>query len=285
MMQKIDLSNLKQEPQTIDWSKIHNECRIDLEVVHTRPPIAISIGRDANGYHNPFGTFGNISLIKGEEKARKSFLKSLIESSAIGGQATNFSNDLIRGHNLTDKYIISLDGEQDEYYSWLNGIRIPKMVGTLPDNYMVIKLREKTNKERGQYLEWLFMESEYRNKMGLCFIDGYVDFIKNFNDLEECDEFTQSLMRYSSITKSHISGILHLNPGTTKARGHLGTILQQKCETVVTISDQGEHSLIECQRARGNKFDSFTMRIDNDWLPYISDDAVLSSNDLDPFKK
>ena len=61
--------NLKHLDSTVDldFNKMHNECRIDLEQVYERPPLAISIGRCSQGYHNPFGTFGNISLIKGEE--------------------------------------------------------------------------------------------------------------------------------------------------------------------------------------------------------------------------
>lgn len=271
------------EDKKIDFAKMHKECVIDLELVYERPPLAVSIGMNGR-YHNPFGTFGNISLIKGEEKARKSFLKSLIEAAAIGLQDPDVAPE-IKGHDLRDKYIISLDGEQDEYYAWLNGVRVPKLVGALPENYIVVKLREKTPSERKEYLEWLFMESEFRKKLGLVTIDGYVDFVKNFNDQDESAEFVQSLMKYSSVSKSHIMGILHLNPGTTKARGHLGTMLQQKCETVVTIKDEGDFSLVECQRARGNKFDSFTLRIDK-WLPYVSDDVFEESNGSgkDPFK-
>ena len=279
------LSSLnKEDKDKPDFNKMHDDCLMDLEVVHERPPLAVSIGQNKQGWDNPFGTSGNISLIKGEEKARKSFLKSLIMSCAIGGNAPEKSNFLIKGHNLSDKYIIDLDGEQDEYYAWLNGIRIPKMVGALPDNYKYFKLREKTKKERSQFLDWLFMESQYKNKLGLVSIDGYVDFCKNFNDLEESDVFTQSLMRYSSVSKAHITGILHLNPGTTKARGHLGTILQQKCETVVTIKDEGDYSAVECQRARGNKFESFTIRVGSDWMPYVSEDAIEGS-DENIFKK
>jgi hypothetical protein len=267
----------------IDFSRMHEECRIDLEQVYERPPLAVSIGSDVQGYPIPFATYGNISLIKGEEKSRKSFVKSLILSCAIGGNSINFAEE-IKGHNLGDKYILDLDGEQDEYYAWLNGIRIPKMVGALPDNFQTIKLREKSVKERNEYLEWLFMESQFRNKIGLVSIDGYVDFVKNFNDLEECNQFTQRLMKYSSVTKCHITGILHLNPGTTKARGHLGTILQQKCESVINIQDGGEYSIVECQRARGKKFQDFTLRVDKDWLPYVSEDPVNNStNAKDPF--
>lgn len=283
MIGKLSYKELKPEAEKIDFSKIHEECRIDLEQVYTRPPLAISIGSDDNGFPIPFATFGNISLIKGEEKARKSFLKSLLLACAIGGKANFYSEDIV-GHDLRDKYILDLDGEQDEYYTWLNGIRVPKMVGILPDNFETIKLREKTPKIRNQYLEWLFKESHYRNKLGVVSIDGYVDFVKNFNDQEESSEFTQQLMSYSSISKCHITGILHLNPGTTKARGHLGTILQQKCETVVTIKDEGNFSLVECQRGRGRKFSSFTLRVNDDWLPYVSQDPITTTfNIKDPF--
>ncbi len=267
----------------IDFTKMHEECRIDLSQVYERPPLAVSIGSDQQGYPIPFATYGNISLIKGEEKARKSFLKSLILACAIGGNSIDYAEEIM-GHNLGDKYILDLDGEQDEYYAWLNGIRIPKMVGALPDNFHTIKLREKSTKERNQYLDWLFMESQFKNKIGLVSIDGYVDFVNNFNDLEECDQFTQRLMKYSSVTKCHITGILHLNPGTTKARGHLGTILQQKCESVINIQDGGSYSIVECQRARGKKFRDFTIRVNKDWLPYVSKDPINnSSNAIDPF--
>lgn len=283
-MQDLKLTIPKEETDSIDFEAMDRECTIDLELVYERPPLAISIGVNAQGYDNPFGTFGNISLIKGEEKARKSFLKSMILSSAIGGASNNYNNDLIKGHDLADKWILDLDGEQDEYYTWLNGIRIPKMVGALPDNYVVKKLREKNPKIRNQYLEWIFMESEYRNNIGICSIDGYVDFVNNFNDQNESSEFTQQLMSYSSKANCHIMGILHLNPGTTKARGHLGTILQQKCESVVTITDGGDHSTVHCQRARGTKFNDLTLTIDNDWLPHIEEDNSIVVENDDIFK-
>jgi len=160
-MATLTLQNTNKEADKIDFEAMDRAVTIDLEVVHERPPIAVSIGKNENGYYNPFGTYGNISLIKGEEKARKSFLKSIILASSIGGQTNNYNCDLIKGHNLQDKWILDLDGEQDDYYAWTNGIRIPKMVGTLPDNYQVKKLREYTPYQRNQYLEWIFMESEY----------------------------------------------------------------------------------------------------------------------------
>jgi len=278
---KIDIPTvqLKQalDSLDVDFNEIHKLSTLDLKSKVTKPKLAISIGYDDIAYngefnHLIFGTFGNISMIKGEEKARKSWLKSLLLGCCFDGNSVNYSSD-IKGHNLRDKYIIDLDTEQDAYYSRLGADRICKMYGTpqspvIPDNYIAINLREHNAKIRRDYLKWLFMESEYRNKLGVVSIDGYVDMLDNFNDLVESTEFTQSLMKYSTLSKAHITGVLHLNPGQDKARGHLGTILQQKCETVVIIKDEGNFSSVTCQRGRGKKWDAFGISVNKDWLPY-----------------
>jgi hypothetical protein len=261
----------------VDFSEIHKLSTLNLKSKVSKPQLAISIGYDDIAYngefnHLIFGTFGNISMIKGEEKARKSWLKSLLLGCCFDGNSVNYSSE-IKGHNLRDKYIIDLDTEQDAYYSRLGADRICKMYGTpqnpvIPNNYIAINLREHNAKIRRDYLKWLFMESEYRNKLGVVSIDGYVDMLDNFNDLVESTEFTQSLMKYSTLSKAHITGVLHLNPGQDKARGHLGTILQQKCETVVIIKDEGSFSSVTCQRGRGKKWEAFGISVNKDWLPY-----------------
>ena len=289
---KIDIPTvqLKQalDSLDVDFSEIHKLSTLDLKSKVSKPQLAISIGYDDIAYngefnHLIFGTFGNISMIKGEEKARKSWLKSLLLGCCFEGNSVNYSSD-IKGHNLQDKYIIDLDTEQDAYYSRLGADRICKMYGTpqspvIPDNYIAINLREHNAKIRRDYLKWLFMESEYRNKLGVVSIDGYVDMLDNFNDLVESTEFTQSLMKYSTLSKAHITGVLHLNPGQDKARGHLGTILQQKCETVVIIKDEGSFSSVTCQRGRGKKWAAFGISVDKDWLPYTLtlDNQILES--------
>lgn len=272
--------------EIINFEDIHEKSIIDLSLVYDRPPLRISIGRDEKSYkgiYHPlrFGTAGNISMIKGEEKARKSFLKSLILGCSFGGQSNTYTNSIdIVGHELQDKYIIDIDTEQDDFDSWQSAIRIPNMVGWVPENYVPLKLRERSPNERLQYVEWLFMESEYKDKLGVVSIDGYVDLINDFNSLTESSNLTQKLMKWSSISKSHITGVIHLNPGEQKARGHLGTILQNKCETVVIISDKGTYkegsddvgySLVTCQRGRGKKFKEFCIKVNNNWLPEIID--------------
>lgn len=277
-MDKLSIEDFTEVVSELDLSAAFDNSKINLLERYERPPLALSIGYDDkeyNGVHYPlrFGTFGNISMIKGEEKSRKSFLKSLLLACAIGGKANNYTDTIeIVGHDLTDKYIIDIDTEQDAYDVWLNAIRIPKMVGKIPPNYVSLKWREYSSYERMQLLEWLFMESEYKDNLGIVSLDGYVDFLKNFNDLEESSVFTQKLMKYTTISKCHLTGVLHLNPESTKARGHLGTILQQKCETVVIIKNEGDYSKVYCQRSRAKRFEDFILNVDSDWMPYISNE-------------
>jgi len=278
MIQTVE-ANFLNVDDTIDAGSVFEETVINLDEVIERPPLAISIGyddHDYNGVHYPlkFGSLGNISMITGEEKSRKSFVKSLIESCTIGGQSNYYTGDIeVKGH-IEGKYIISIDSEQSKYDVWMNGNRIKKMVGNVPDTYKILMWREKTTSERLQLLDWLFMESPYKDNLGLVMLDGYVDFVNDFNSQTESKEFTAKLMKYSSLRNCHISGILHLNPNSEKVRGHLGTILGQKCECVMLVKNEGEYSSVRCKVVRGSKpFKDFTIRIDNDWMPYISKDT------------
>jgi len=263
----------------IDAAKVFQETIIDLNEIIERPPLAISIGYDDRSYqgiHYPlkFGSRGNFSVITGEEKSRKSFVKSLIEACTIGGGANNYTDNLeIKGYFEPDEYIISIDGEQSRYDVWSNGNRIRKMCGDIPNTYKILMWREKSRKERLQLLDWLFMESPIKNKIGLVMLDGFVDFVLDPNDQSEANVFTDLIMKYSSIANCHISGILHVNPNSDKMRGHLGTILGQRAEMVMLVKNEGEYSTVSCKRVRGSRpFKDFAIRIDADWMPYISDD-------------
>ena len=274
MIEKIEIkAPIEKE---INPADVHKKSVIDPVKIYDRQPIAIS-----GGFVNfpiSFATYGNISLIKGEEKSRKSFFRSLLLACYIGGNA-NHHSELFKGHEQEGKYIIDIDTEQDKYYSWLNAKRVCDMVGTVPENYIYVNLREYTATEIRQYLAWLFLESEYRKKLGVVCIDGFVDCVDDFNNQIECREFTRDLMKYSTVTKSHITGVLHLNPGSDKGRGHLGTVLQQKCETVVVIKDEGNGiSTAKCQRSRGIKVQDVAFEIRN-WLPY----EVEYKNALDAY--
>lgn len=263
---------------SIDFSKMFKDATIDLNKTYARPPLAISIGNTHYGnevYPQRFGTYGNFSLIVGDKKSRKTVFKSMLLACAIGGNSYAY-NDKIKGHGLDGKWIIDIDTEQDLYDNWQVAKRIPAMVGYLPKNYISLNLRGKTPNEIKAFLNWLFLESEYKNNLGIVSIDGYADCVNSFNEEVECKEFVTALMKYSKVANCHITGMVHTNPGSEKTRGHLGTILEQKCEIMVLVKKQVDFSEVTCKAIRGAKeFDPFCIRVgDKDWLPYVSEDAI-----------
>lgn len=75
----------------------------------------------------------------------------------------------------------------------------------------------------------------------IIFVDGIVDMVKSFNDEAESKDFITNLMRLST---KEVSGkdiaivcVLHTNKSNddNNMRGHLGTILSQKCSTNLLV--------------------------------------------------
>ena len=74
--------------------------------------------------------------------------------------------------------------------------------------------------------------------------------------------------------KTHILLILHTNFADGKARGHLGTILSQKAETVFKIEknkNTENSSIISAHDTRGRGFNDFEIVIDANGNPYLTD--------------
>lgn len=264
-----ELDKNNKEEDNFNPLEVYKKYQIDLKAKPMKPRVAISFGVNDTGDHKIFATYGNISTIKGEEKARKSFFKSLIEACCFGGKSKDYTDYLdICSVDLGDKYLISIDTEQDEYYAWLNSNRVQAICGFIPKNYKYFYLREFSPRMRLIFLEWLLTSSEISGKIGIVVLDGYKDFVVDYNSLLECQEFVGKLMSWSSKYKCHITGIIHVNAGSEKAKGHIGSIVQEKSETILQIKDEGDYSRIYFQRSRGVKLNEFHLNVENH-LPKI----------------
>lgn len=83
------------------------------------PPVAISMGKHSLGTREfpiPFGTYGNFSCIVGASKSKKTFLKSMIMASYIGGKANQYANS-IKSHRDRDCFVIDIDTEQSAFHA------------------------------------------------------------------------------------------------------------------------------------------------------------------------
>ena len=114
-----ELDKTEQEALIVDYSKFENECLVDLSEEMPHPEILISIGQHeykGNFYDTPVWTAGEFSAIIAQSKAKKSFLKSALLGSYIGGKSTVlFPN--IKTHRKTEDTILDFDTEQGKYYT------------------------------------------------------------------------------------------------------------------------------------------------------------------------
>jgi len=278
---KIDLNAIN-NVGNIDFLKIHNESFIDVNEDLAKPPTALSIGEISFGqeiYERAFGTYGNFSCISGASKSKKTFLKSLLIASYIGGQSTNYARN-IKGHRDKDKFILDFDTEQSKWHSQRVFKRVPRITnleylkGSKYEFYKPFYLRRYNYKERLQFIEWCLLESQYKDNIGFVNIDGFADLVADVNDLVSCNELVAKLLKWTDISQCHLTGILHLNPGTNKITGHLGSAVMKKAETVCMLEvDENDPNFtkVSFPLTRGFPIDDFRFSVNEYGLPNVDD--------------
>jgi len=253
----------------IDYSKIKQESFINPNETIQPQPIALSLGETeykGNYYPIPIGSYGDFSCIVGASKSRKTFMKSLIVAGYLGGNSSNYSD--ITGHN-NDKFVLEFDTEQSHYHTQRVTRRVIEMIGINDERYKSYSLRQYEPKIRFEFIEYMIMESEFINNIGLISIDGFVDLITDFNSLEQSTQLTEKLLQWTSKANCHITGILHKNYGSSKPVGHVGSSILKKAETVIFIEKENELTKVNCEYSRNIPFDEFYFEVGNDWLPRV----------------
>jgi hypothetical protein len=225
-------------------------------------------------YPIPFGSYGDFSCIVGASKSRKTFFKSMIEAAYIGGRS-NIYNPSLKGHNSEKKFVLSFDTEQSHFHAQRVQRRVLELIGGNCDYYKTFGLRAYTPIERMQFIDWVVYESEFKDKIGLMSIDGYVDLVTDFNSLEQSTGLTEKLLNWTANGKMHCTGILHKNFGTSKPVGHVGSSVLKKAETVVFVEKEEENTIVKCEYSRNQPFQDIKFFVDdNDWLPKEVQDFI-----------
>lgn len=102
---------------------------------------------------------------------------------------------------------------------------------------------------------------------GLVIIDGIRDLMFDINNQGESVILINKLMQWSSQYNLHIHCVLHLNKDNDNIRGHIGTELTNKAETVLVISKNRMDANINEVKAlniRDKEFQPFAFTINKD---------------------
>lgn len=216
------------------------------------------------------GTLGNFSASIGKAKSKKTFNVSAITAAAlINGTVLHY-----RACFPEDKRkILYIDTEQGKNHCKKVLDRILKLAG-LPedsdaDNLKMLALRKYSPEVRLAITEQAIGMIP---DLGLVIIDGIRDFVYDINSPGESTDVISRLMRWTDDRQIHIHTVLHQNKNDEHARGHVGTELNNKAETVMQIepdNDDKSISVVEVIHSRDREFEPFAFRVNDDSLPEL----------------
>lgn len=190
-----------------------------------RPMLTITEKRDYK-----IGGRGMIGVFTGHEKSGKSFVLSCIAASALkGGEVLNFRLNLDGGKMLW------FDTEQSSFFFYKTQERLFRIAEkeANPPYYDAFHLRKMSAAQRLEVIEYYVYNTP---GLSCLVIDGFVDLIGDYNDLKLVQEFVQRLMKWSDEKNMLILGVIHVNKGDGKIRGHIGSELKNKCDFVINTA-------------------------------------------------
>jgi hypothetical protein len=255
-----NVSELDLENRSLD--EILDSSEIKADDVYQMPPRVIWVDDIT------VGTSGNFSASVGKAKSKKTFnMISMVASAITGEKVLHYRVSLPDGKTK----VLYVDTEQSRYHCHKVVNRILRLAG-LPesqpcDNLKFIGLREFPPSVRLRLIERAL---ERCDEYGLVIIDGIRDLMLDINNATESVQVINKLMRWSSCYDLHIHCVLHLNKADDNIRGHIGTELTNKAETIMLISKSDTDSNISEVRpmhVRDQEFEPFAFGIDDSGLP------------------
>ncbi len=233
-----------------------------------KPPICLEIDGDYG--KQIFATLGNFSTVLARPKVGKTTTIAIAVSSILSGKRIlKFIPALRNQADNEKKKVLWIDTEQGKP-ECVKTIRIiSRLVNgdekKHPDNLKFLSIRQFGAKERTAITDFAI---NYFTDISFVVIDGIRDFVSSINDEKEATFIADKLLKWTQEKNIHILTILHQNKGDANARGHLGTELINKAETVAKLSREETNgtrlTVIEPDFTRHKEFEKFAFSLGDD---------------------
>ena len=228
------------------------------------PPVILRVGDSI------IGTLGNFSASTGKAKSKKTFnVCAIVAAVLTGGTVLHYSASL----PPEKRGILYVDTEQSKFHCKRVLGRILRLAGLPVDVHPAclefLCLRGFATKDRLKKIEEAIYDLD---GLGLVVIDGIRDLAHDINSPGESTDLITKLMQWTDERKIHIRTVLHLNKGDDNTRGHLGTELNNKAETVLQITKDDfdrDISFVAAMHIRDLDFEPFAFRINAEALPEL----------------
>lgn len=248
-------------------TKLWHSSRLRITDDFEYPPVILKINDSI------IGTLGNFSASTGKAKSKKTFnITAIVASALINDLVLNYQASFPKGKNK----ILYIDTEQSPFHCQLVLNRIVGLAELSnkihPENLEFLSLRRFTPQTRIAIIEEAICNT---HGLGLVVIDGVRDLAYDINSPSEATNLITKFMQWTDQYKLHIHTVLHLNKTDDNARGHLGTELNNKAETILKVT-KDEHnasmSHVSASIIRDIDFEPFAFLINENNLPELIED-------------
>ena len=241
--------------------------RLQITDEFTTPPVILRVDNSI------IGTLGNFSASTGKAKSKKTFnICGIVAAALTNGTVLNYCATLPENK----RKIIYVDTEQSKFHCLRVLRRIHLLAGLSTEkrepNLIFLSLRQYAPKLRLSVIENAIYTTD---NVGLVIIDGIRDLAYDINSPNESTELITKLMQWTDERQIHIHTVLHLNKGDDNTRGHLGTELNNKAETILQVTKDEfdkDVSSVVAMFIRDRDFEPFAFRINSDSLPELVED-------------
>ena len=194
----------------------------------------------------------NLSILKAQMKNGKTFAAALFASAYLAGTWERGEIQTATTPNgvTPDGAVIYIDTEQSPASTKKIRRRITKLYAiakagktctqedytaaadTLKDRLIVANVRAYNVEQRGKHIAAILARFTGAR---LVIIDGIKDICKDFNNIADVAACMDTVTSWALTYNVHILCILHENPSSDKARGHLGTELYNKATEIINV--------------------------------------------------
>ena len=221
------------------WLDLDKECE----------PLDFLFAKQGDGVVERLLARGNIQLLKGQEKTGKSACGLMFITAALRGDEGFLE---VRSQTPDLMNVLWVDTEQDESTLRAKGLKVCEMADIEHDDgrLHILPLRKHTVEKR------LDLFSHALKEVGpdFVFLDGVADLCNNINDIEESTKVVSLLQDMAAETGCAMLCVIHANKtGMQDARGHLGTLLQQKCSEIYKM-ERKNNAVQACVKLEASRF-------------------------------
>jgi hypothetical protein len=234
-------NNLPDNPDHV--GNIFFRSRLQVTDTFEQPPVVLSVMQDNR--ESVISTLGNCSTVIGRAKSRKTFFLSLLAGLFLRNGEPLPTAPQLRATLPEDKrQILYVDTEQGRFHALKVLRRIVRIAGlpedNQPENLHYLSLRPYNPDQRLRVIEYAL---HHLHNIGVVVIDGSRDLVFDINSPQEATTAVSALMRWTDDLQIHLINIIHQNKNDLHARGHLGSELTNKSESVISIEKDGDQSV------------------------------------------